>query len=100
MHNGDISTNVVGSAPTIFWGELYANFNYTGIVLGSLIVGYLLYFINFYLFKMNFNSITVSLCIWLLMHYKDLSITGFGNYLIDLNLLLILAAYLLLKPQK
>ncbi len=84
------NTKVVGSMPTVYWGELYANFGYTGVLLAPMLIGFSLYFINYLSFTMKFNPVNVAFFIWLMMHYKNLSTTGISKFIIDINLLVFL----------
>src|SRR5690606_21203802 len=45
-----IGTGVVGSAPTVFWADMYANFSFGGILLSSIIVGFIIFFSQYILF--------------------------------------------------
>jgi hypothetical protein len=93
------STGVVGTMPTIYWGELYANFGIYGLVIFPFYVGFALFWVNRVVFQRGLNPLNAALFTWLLVHYKNLSITSFTNFLLDLNLCLIILVYLLITVR-
>jgi hypothetical protein len=93
----DKRRGIIGSMPAVYWGEAYANFGWWGVALIPPLIGFYLYFINKKLFNCNYDAINISLFIWILIHYKNLAITSFSNYLLDLPLAFILFIYSLLK---
>jgi oligosaccharide repeat unit polymerase len=97
VHPGHHDSGVVGTMPAIYWGELFANFGYLGVLIVSPFVGLMLFFINWLVYRLNFNPLNTALFAWLLVHYKNLSLTSLSNFLIDFNLLFIIAAYLIIK---
>jgi hypothetical protein len=89
--------NVVGSMPTIFWGEAYANFGIYGVLILSTLVGYLIYSLNWWIFTQGNSPILISLFAWLVFHIINLSGTGFSKYIIDTHLISIMMLYFVLK---
>jgi oligosaccharide repeat unit polymerase len=85
---------IVGSMPTVFWGEAYANFGYLGIVIVPFFAGFLLFFIDRYFSKIRDAPIKVGFYVWMILHYSKLAQTGFSGYLIDLNMLVLLTIFL------
>jgi hypothetical protein len=90
-------SGVVGTMPAIYWGELFANFGYWGVLTIPIIVGFGLYLINWFVYRLKFNPINAALFAWLLIHYKNLSITSLSMFVFDFNLILIILAYLILR---
>lgn len=88
--------DVVRSAPTVFWGEMYANFGYGGIIVSSIIVGFVLYLLQFVLFKLDFNPIMIGLSTWLIMTMKDLTITNFSNYIFNESITMVVVVSLVM----
>ncbi len=86
---------ITGSMPTIFWAELYANFSFVGVLFGSFLVGMLLYVLNYLIFNLPFNAMSLALYAYLIMHYKSLATTSFSNYIFDLDLITVLIIALL-----
>jgi oligosaccharide repeat unit polymerase len=79
-------TGIVGSSPTVFWGEAYINFGWAGVPIVSFLMGILISFISYLVLRLELNPITIGLYVWIIDHYKQLSQTGFSEYLYDFNL--------------
>lgn len=77
---------IVGTAPTIFWGEIYANFGLVGIPIFSFVVGCIVVFVVNWAGKLRSNPIKVALFVWLALRYMQLANTGFSGFIIDINL--------------
>ena len=45
--------NVVGKLPTVYWGEMYANFGIVGVLIPPFFIGYLLYGLNSFIFQLQ-----------------------------------------------
>jgi hypothetical protein len=82
--------DIVGSAPTFFWGEMYANFGYLGILLPPFFVGYVIYAINILIFRLPMSPLVLAIYVWVLMHIKNISSTGLSSYIIDVTGLIML----------
>ena len=80
---------IVGSSPTIFWGEIYANFGYFAIPIISLILGYIVYYVTYLCTQLESGPIKTAFIVWLAMHYMHLSDTGFSGFIFDVNLYII-----------
>ena len=85
-----VERNITGSIPAVFWAEMYANFGTIISYIISYLVGYFLYFFNKILFQFTPNAVTLSLFIWLIIHYQELSISYLSKYLIDVTLVFLL----------
>jgi len=79
------SRGIVGSMPTFFWGEMYANFGYLGIIIPPFFVGYVVYAINILIFRLPLSPLTLAIFVWALLHIMDLSGTGLSGYIMDLT---------------
>lgn len=77
---------MVGSMPTIFWGELYANFGMFGVIIGPFFVGSGLYAVDFFVNKLENTPLKVGFYAWLILHYMNLSISGIGGFICDFYL--------------
>ena len=71
--------------PTFFWGEMYANFGYIGIIIPPLFVGIFLYWFNLQLFRLPMSPLSLSFFIWFIMHFKSLSFTGLSKFIINVD---------------
>ena len=78
---------IVGSMPTVFWGEAYANFSYIGLVFIPFIIGFLLFSIDIIASKLIDTPFKIGFYVWLLLHFKNLSVSGFSGYIIDSDLI-------------
>ena len=76
---------------------MYANFGMIFSYLISYLVGYFLYFLNKFLYQFNANVLNISLFIWLIMHYQELSISYLSKYLIDTRLFLLIIFLLIVS---
>ena len=79
---------IVGSMPTVFWGECYANYGYFGVVIIPFIFGFLLFVFESLILMLKFTPFVLSFYVWVLLHYQSLSITGFSGYIFDIYLFL------------
>jgi hypothetical protein len=86
---------VVGSMPTIYWGELYANFSYLGIVIPSFFIGYFLYWLNTIIFRLPMNPLVLSFFIWIILHYKNLAVSSLSGFLIDVTMVAMILVLIL-----
>lgn len=91
-----LTLGIVGSMPTVFWAEAYANFGYYGIIIIPFLVGIVIWIISFLVNKIENTPIKIGLLVWIILHYKDLSITGFSGYLVDFYFICIIFIFLIL----
>ncbi|OOE37585.1 hypothetical protein BZG06_16505, partial [Salinivibrio kushneri] len=75
-----VGSGIVGSMPTVFWGESYANFGFIGIPIVAFTVGCLTSLVSYIVSKVEINPLTIGFTVWLILIVKDLSITGFSGY--------------------
>lgn len=97
VHPELASIGIIGSMPTIFWGELYANFGFFGIFFCTPIIGFLLYSLNWYFNLHKNNFLGLSMFVFLIFHYKNLALTSLSNFIFDINLILILIVSFILR---
>jgi len=81
---------IVGSSPTVFWGELYANFNILGVAILPFFIGIALYAISVFFGKFESTPFKIGLLGWLLLHYRTLSVTGISGFVVDITLFLMI----------
>ena len=84
---------VVGSMPTFYWGEMYANFGYLGVIFPPFFIGYLLYSLNILIFKLPMTPIMLSIYVYLISHYDGLATASLSKFLIDIKIVLVLFIY-------
>jgi oligosaccharide repeat unit polymerase len=85
-----IANGIVGSMPTVFWGEAYANFGYAGLIFVPFLVGFLVYVVDIFVSKIADTPLKIGFYVWVILHYKNLAITGFSGFIIDFYMVLIL----------
>lgn len=78
---------ITGSAPTVFFGEMYANFSYIGMIVSMVFVGIVLYLISLFVDKLPKNYITLALSVWIAFHLSKLTMTGFSAVLLNINII-------------
>ena len=103
MFPGDLAYGVVGSAPTVFWGEMYANFGPIGIIVSAFLVGIGLFAVTHILSKLPQSPTIIAATVSLAMHYMTLAATGLSSYFFDTTLVAIAAVTfmsLLLRNKK
>ncbi|WP_272656326.1 MULTISPECIES: oligosaccharide repeat unit polymerase [unclassified Providencia] len=84
--------------PTVFWADGYANFGFLGVILYSIIIGFIFVIIDTYFFrKKELELSDLALLIYLSFHYARLSGKSLGPFLWDLNLIFVLLFYITLK---
>lgn len=75
---------IVGSAPTVFWAESYANFGYLGVFLIPIMTGVFLGILDNKLKLIENTPIKTGVYIWFVFHYGSLSTSSFSNFFIDI----------------
>ncbi|WP_263079612.1 oligosaccharide repeat unit polymerase [Endozoicomonas sp. Mp262] len=91
-----IDSGVIGTMPTVFWGELYANFGFLGIVIFSFFIGVFLYILDYLFSLLADSSLKVGFYVWCLLHYKDLSVTGLFGFIFDFYLIIVTFLFLVI----
>jgi len=86
---------VVGSMPTFYWGEMYANFSYLGIIIPPFFIGYFLYWLNSIIFKLPMTPLVLSFFIWIILHYQNLAGTSLSSFLIDAIMVIMILVLIL-----
>lgn len=87
-------SGVVGSMPTIFWGELYANFGLLGVLTFPFFVGYFLYWFNNKILIFYPTPILIGLYVWFLMYFLNLNGTSLSSYFFDIYSFFVFLSFL------
>ena len=95
MHPEPESRGIVGSMPTFFWGEMYANFGYLGIIIPPFFIGFVVYAINILFFCLPLTPLTLSFFIWTIIYISNISGTGLSGYIINITGLIMVSLLLL-----
>jgi len=90
---------IIGSAPTVYWAELYANFGTTGVIVIPFIVGGLLYIVQSLIDRLENSPLKIAFVVWLALHFRLLAGSSISNYFVDnvmmAMLFIILAVHLI-----
>lgn len=86
-----------GSAPTVYWMEMYANFQLLIAMVSCVIVGFLLYFLDRILVKFNISALTAGLVGWLMLHYSLMFGTALSAFVIDTKVVAVVLLFVLTK---
>ena len=78
-----VEQGVVGSMPTVFWGEAYLNFGYLGIPVVAFFMGCYVAVIGWFISKLQLNAVSIAFLVWMIFHLKTLGVTGFSGFLYD-----------------
>lgn len=84
---------ITGSAPTVFWGEGFANFHFFGVIIFSILIGAILFIVEASLARASKTPSTIALAVWLGLHYKDIATTSLTTFVIDFYLIFILCVW-------
>lgn len=93
-------SGVVGTMPAIYWGEIYANFGWLAVLIAPAFIGIALCLVNYFISRVKKTPMSLAFFVWLLLHYKNLSITSLSSFLFDLQLYLIIFIYILLAMPR
>ncbi len=81
---------IVGSMPTVFWAEAYANFGTLGVILIPFMIGVVIYAVYYLVDKIENTPLKIGFFVWLMQHFQTLSKTGFSGFLIDFYLIMLI----------
>ena len=90
----DLEKGMIGTMPAVFWAEIYANFGLAPTVIIPFFIGMFLYCIDHVFTCLLDTSIKVGVYVWMMLHFKDLSVTGISSYLFDFYLFFIIGFFL------
>ena len=100
MNPSLLSSDVIGTAPAVFWAEMYANFGFFAIIISSIMVGVILYSIQYYILKLPITSVSIGLNVWLMLEFQKLVLTGLSSFFLNIDLfVIILIGMILIKYE-
>jgi len=88
-YSRDTASDVVGSQPTVFLGEMYANFGFFAIIISSVFMGFLLQTLDFIFWaklSKKKNVLNCALYIELMIFFSQYAQTGFSGIVVDTTL--------------
>jgi len=87
---GEMLGDLVGSMPTVFIGELYANFGFLfGVVISAFFFGFMLQLLDtLFICKMNRDKtpLVCTIYLFLVYYFSDFAETGISGLIIDVHL--------------
>ncbi len=86
---------IIGSLPTIFWVEAYANFSIEGVMIISFLIGFILFSIDKFFLMFKHNSLFIAYYVWLILFFKDLSQTFFSNFFLNPDFIVVTTIFLI-----
>lgn len=89
---------VKGTMPFAFWGELFANFGWLGVLLFIPLIFLLLFALDVYLSSRR-SLFVIALHIYMAFLLKDLAVTGFSQFLFLWQIGLVLTSMIILKQK-
>jgi len=92
-----LKMGVVGSMPTIYWGEMYANFGFIGVLLPPFFVGFVLYWINSLIFRLRPDPLSIALFVFCVMHFMALYGSSLSNFFFDIYLFGVVFFFFLIR---
>ena len=86
-----------GSSPTIFWGQIYANFGIMPIFFAAILLGVMLEIVSLIIKAITTEATFAISYTWLGLHYTKLASTSFSTFMIDHRLYYFLVILLFLS---
>lgn len=90
-----IDQGVVGTAPTVFWGEAYANFGPVGIPIIAFMVGFFISVYGYLISKFEVNPVSIAFFVWSILMFRNLSVTGFSDFLYNIHIIGLFSLFVL-----
>ncbi|WP_417656304.1 O-antigen polymerase [Pseudidiomarina aestuarii] len=84
-----LELGIVGTMPTVFWGEAYANFGVAGIPIIAFIMGCIVSIVSYVVSKLEINPLSIGFYVWLILMFKNLANTGFSGYFYNVYILFV-----------
>lgn len=94
--------DVVGSMPTVFLGEMYANFGVIGMIISSVLVGFLLQTLDIVFFKAMKHRKTVilsTLYCFIINELSGYAVSSISPLLFDMKLVVVILLFVLYFNQ-
>ena len=95
INSSHIRSGIVGSMPAFFWGELYANFGYTGILLFPFFVGLFVCWFGDLVSRISPTPYALGCTVWLVLYISNLSVTSLSGYFFDIFLMFVLSSLII-----
>jgi hypothetical protein len=93
---------VVGSAPAVYWAEVYANFGTLLAISLAFPIGVLLYIVDAFLMSLKSSPLTTAAIVWLGFHFVKLCSSLLSAVIIDLKMwtvVIVIAGLLFIEKE-
>lgn len=90
---------IVGTMPTVFWAEIYANFGLILIAPISFFVGFVLRLLDGIILKFRLLPLSMGYYVWVILYFKNLSVTSFSNFIFNISLIFITLAFIFISTK-
>ena len=91
-----VNKGVIGSAASVYWVEMYANFGTLGVLFAPVFVGVWLYLITYIIDMLESTPLKIALTVWLALHLSHLSISFLSKYFFDIYLIGLVIFFLII----
>jgi len=78
VHPHLMERGIVGSQPTIYWGEVYANFGWIGVFVAPIYVGFFIFFCNWLISIVKDPTMKGTATVWIGFHLGKFAYSGFS----------------------
>lgn len=78
VHPHLVERGIVGSQPTIYWGEVYANFGWIGVLVAPIYVGFFIFLCNWLITIIKDPMMKGTATIWIGFHLGKFAYSGFS----------------------
>ena len=86
--NPNFSNTVVGSMPGPFYVELFANFGFAGVIIGSIVIGFAIFYISF-CFRKSSNIYSICFGVCAAFYLCQITTGNLFPYVIPANLIIL-----------
>ena len=93
IHPELVRLGIVGSMPTAFWGEAYANFGWFGIALTPIFLGLFIFILNSVLLKLADGCIKIAYIAYLSVRYISVGTSGIFGFVFDDKIIILVIFY-------
>ncbi|AXY55323.1 hypothetical protein CDG60_01095 [Acinetobacter chinensis] len=91
---------IVGTMPTVYWAEIYANFGPIFIAPFSFFIGFVLRILDSIILKFRELPIGAGYYVWVILYFRSLSVTSFSNFILNITLIIITLVFVFISMKK
>lgn len=90
---------IVGTMPTVYWAEIYANFGAFVIAPVSFLIGFALRFLDEMILKFRNLPFFIGYYVWVILYFRSLSVTSFSNFILNIGLIIISLVFIYISMR-